>query len=343
MVERRCVLIKTVLLGFGYWGPNLARNFQKSPHFELIGIIEVDHVKQARIRMEYPNVLVFDSIEDFESAGLRIDAAIVATPSATHFQYAKYFLVRGCHVWVEKPFVLNSNEGELLTELANRKQLRIFVDHTFQYSPAVREIKNNLSTIGQITYINSTRSNFGIIQSDTSVIWDLAVHDFSIVQYLIEQSPQSVIAKSSSPFSGIQDSVCSVILDYGSFLASIHVNWLSPFKSRDFLIGGTNSSILFDDTETAEKVKIYSQSIAALPELGPADIRQFDYKYGSVTIPNVQNEESLETAVKSFASYILEKIEPPSSGRLALELIRILEACEESIKSGGSSIILETF
>ena len=331
-------MLSSVLIGYGYWGPNLARNFHSSTAFNLISIIEEDTSKHERILKVYPGVQLFDSIKKFQDADISVDAAIIATPSYTHAEYGRFFLQKGCHIWVEKPFVLNSKDGEELIAYARKSNLKIFVDHTFQYSPSVREIKLYLQEIGEITYINSTRSNFGIIQSDTSVIWDLAIHDFSIIQYLVGRSPASVIATASTPFSGIQDSVCTVILNYESFLASIHVNWLSPFKSRDFLIGGIDGSILFDDTETAEKVRIYSQSIAKLPKLGSAQIRQFDYKYGQVTIPNVANEESLKTAVDSFAKYILEDIEPPSSGPQALELIKLLEACEFSIQNHGQNV-----
>jgi predicted dehydrogenase len=228
-----------------------------------------------------------------------------------------------------------------LVALAKARNLKIFVDHTYLYTSAVAKIKSIFSEIGEITYINSTRSNFGIIQNDSSVIWDLAVHDLSIVSYLIAESPKNLVSIATTPFDGIQKSIATLIINYGTFSCTIHVNWLSPFKVREFILGGTLKSIHFDDTKTDDKVRVYSQSILDLPKYTKDDIRLFDYKYGEILIPEISNEEALGNAFKQFASYIDGGDEPPSSGEKSVNIIRILSAAEKSIENNGQLIEIE--
>ena len=333
--------IRVCLVGFGYWGPNLARNIMSSKNFELDYIVEPDSDKHEKIIKMYPNVKILSRIENIQDVCNLIDVGVIATPTSTHFQLVKAFLDIDCHVWVEKPFTKSVLESEELLEIAEKKDLKIFVDHTYLYTAAVGTLTSLMSEIGAITYISSTRSNFGIIQRDSSVIWDLAVHDLSIAQYLVGANPISVIANATTPFHGVQDSVATLIIEFESFNFTIHVNWLSPFKVRDFILGGTIKTLYFNDTKTDDKIKVYSQSIENLPKFGKTDIRLYDYKYGDIFIPDVANNEALANAFDQFAKYILDGVEPPSSGKKALAIVKILSAAEESIQSNGEQIKID--
>jgi predicted dehydrogenase len=333
--------IRVCLVGFGYWGPNLARNISSSKDFELNYIVESDLDKHEKIQKLYPKVKILSGIDKIQEVYDLIDVGVIATPTSTHFQLVKAFLNIDCHVWVEKPFTKDVLESEELLVIAEQKDLKIFVDHTYLYTTAVATMKSLMSEIGEITYISSTRSNFGIIQRDSSVIWDLAVHDLSIAQYLVSANPINVIAKATTPFRGIQDSVATLIIEFDSFNFIIHVNWLSPFKVRDFILGGTAKTLYFNDTKTDDKIRVYSQSIEDLPKFGKTDIRLYDYKYGDIFIPDVANDEALANAFGEFAKYILEGVEPPSSGKKALAIIKILAAAEESIQRNGEQVKID--
>jgi predicted dehydrogenase len=332
---------KVCLVGFGYWGPNLARNIVASHDFELSFVFEPDINNHSKITRLYPSVKILNSFSQLKDIAGQVDVGVIATPTSSHFELAKTFLNMDCHVWIEKPFTKSLMEAKELVALAKANNRKIFVDHTYLYTSSVAKIKSIFSEIGEITYINSTRSNFGIIQSDSSVIWDLAVHDLSIVSYLIEESPKNLVSIATTPFDGIQKSIATLIINYDTFSCTIHVNWLSPFKVREFILGGTLKSIHFDDTKTDDKVRVYSQSILDLPRYTKDDIRLFDYKYGEILIPEISNEEALRNAFRQFASYIDGGEEPPSSGEKALNIIRILSAAEKSIENNGELIEIE--
>jgi len=328
------------LVGFGYWGPNLARNVVASDSLNLSSILETDFSKHSKIKQLYPAVTILSSIEEAMSQSSEIDIAMIATPTSSHYKLAKIFLGLGCHIWIEKPFTSDLEEAEELINIANERKLKIFVDHTYLYNPAVLEIKNRMPDIGNISYVNSTRANFGIIQNDSSVIWDLAVHDLSIINYLVEELPKSVISVASTPFPGIQPSIATIVLNYSTFAATIHVNWLSPFKVRDFILGGTLKSIHYDDTKTEDKVKIYSQSIEDLPNFTKQDIRLYNYKYGDILIPDISNDEALGVAMKKFSNYIEGGLEPASSGNMSLFIVKILSAAQFSYMNEGKLVEL---
>ena len=312
-----------------------------SKDFVLNFILEPDSDKHEKIIKLYPDVKILARIEDIQNLSNLIEVGVIATPTSTHFQLVKAFLDIDCHVWVEKPFTNSVLESEELLEIAEQKDLKIFVDHTYLYTAAVGTMRALIPEIGVITYISSTRSNFGIIQRDSSVIWDLAVHDLSIAQYLVGANPISVIAKATTPFRGIQDCVATLIIEFESFIFTIHVNWLSPFKIRDFILGGTTKTLYFNDTKTDDKIRVYSQSIEDLPKFGKTDIRLYDYKYGDIFIPDVANDEALANAFDQFAKYIFDGVEPPSSGKKALAIVKILTAAEESIQNNGVQIKID--
>ena len=335
--------LRVCLVGFGYWGPNLARNIVSSDFFELAFVFEPDSNKHKKIAKLYPSARILHSKEELISIESSIDVGVIATPTASHFELAKFFLEMNCHVWIEKPFTRNFLEAKELLNLADKRNLKIFVDHTYWYNPTISEIKSIRSQIGDITYINSTRSNFGIIQNDSSVIWDLAVHDLSIINYIVDTKPISLICVASSPFPEIQRSIATLILNYETFACTVHVNWLSPFKVRDFILGGTAKSIYFDDTKTDDKLRVYLQSIENLPKYSENDIRQFEYKYGDILVPDISNQEALAEAFKQFALYINDDLEPASSGTKAAEIIRILSAADASINQNGALVHLNDF
>jgi predicted dehydrogenase len=343
--QRRVPMLKVqrvCLVGFGYWGPNLARNIASSDDFELSFVFEPDIKNHSKIAQLYPSAKIISLNNELRDIAGLVDVGVIATPTSSHFELAKTFLNMDCHVWVEKPFTKSLEEATELVNLARDRDLKIFVDHTYLYTSAVEKIKSLISEIGEITYINSIRSNFGIIQNDSSVIWDLAVHDLSIISYLVEDIPRNLVAVANSPFVGIQKSTATLILDFETFSCTIHVNWLSPFKVREFTMGGTLKSIHFDDTKTDDKLRLYSQKIIDLPSYTNNDIRLYDYKFGEILIPEISNEEALGNAFVHFANYINGGNEPPSSGEKAIRIIQILAAAEESIENHGKQIQIQS-
>ena len=302
------LLIKVGVIGFGYWGPNIARNFKENPDLKLVGIAELSEGRRAFAKLTYPNVPVYEDADTLIREK-EIDAIAIVTPVSTHFALAKAVLNAGKHVLIEKPMTSSVADAEELINLAAQKNLTLMVDHTFVYSPAVQKIKETLEEdgLGELYYFDSVRINLGLFQQDVNVVWDLAPHDISIMQYLLDSKKvKSVCAHgiSHTP-SGIENIAYVTINFDNDLLAHFHVNWLAPMKIRRILIGGKDKMLVFDDVQPSEKIKIYDKGITVTNGSKESLYKTLiQYRIGDVHIPNIPNTEALRIETRHFAECI---------------------------------------
>ena len=335
-------MIKVGIIGFGYWGPNIARNFQENSGLELVGIAELDENRRAIAKQKYPNVHIYaDATSLFKERS--IDAVAIITPVSTHFELAKNALISGMHVLLEKPMTSSVAEAEELINLAVQKNLTLMVDHTFVYTPAVRKIKEVLDKkgLGELYYFDSVRINFGLFQQDVNVVWDLAPHDISIMQYLLNsQKVKSVSAQGVSHTPSQLENIAYVTVNFeNDFLAHFHVNWLAPMKIRRILIGGNEKMLIFDDGQPSEKIKIYDKGITVSKNNRETLYKTLiQYRIGDVHIPNISNTEALKIETNHFVECINTGKRSDSDGESGLYVVKILELASRSLKSGGKVI-----
>ncbi len=335
--------IKVGVIGCGYWGPNLIRNFNDNYHTDVIYACDLDVGRIERIKLRYPSITVTTNYKElFRDKNLQVVA--IATPVRTHHKLIKEALHAGKHVLVEKPLTSKTREAKELVELAYKKNLILFVDHTFIYTGAVRKIKEFMSSggIGDIYYFDSVRVNLGLFQSDINVIWDLAPHDVSIMDYLITEKPKSVVATGASHTqSGIEDIAYVSVNFKSNLIAHFHLNWMSPVKIRRVILGGNKKMIVFDDLDPADKVKIYDKGIT-FAKTNKKVVYQniIQYRVGDMYAPNIDNREALKVMVDHLADCLLNKKIPITDGESGLRVVRILEASEKSMKKGGVKIVL---
>lgn len=327
--------MKVVVLGLGYWGPNLVRNFMGNK--DISGVIGCDK-NPARLKLiadRFPGAAVSDN---FEKALKDPDVKIVAiaTPVDTHFKFAKLALEADKNIWVEKPFTATSEEAKELIAIAEKKNLKIFVDHTFIYTGAVRKIKEliDANKLGDIIYFDSVRVNLGLFQHDVNVIWDLAPHDLSIMDYLIDKKVKAVTANGIANYYQHENIAHISVYFENNCFAHFHVNWTSPVKIRRMIIGGKQKMLVFDDMENSEKVKVYDSGIEInnVEKIYDALVQ---YRIGDMHSPIVNQTEALALGVKEFISAIKEDRKPLTSGEEGLKVVKILEAAEKSIKANG--------
>ena len=294
--------VTAAIIGFGYWGPNLYRNISQSEHFELTAIIDSDERKLRKLKNSKPDLLL--STQLTEKIIEDTEAFFIATPAVTHFNLANQLVKMKKHVWIEKPVSSSINEIQNLVESAKFSEVVVVADHTYAFSPAVLHIKEIISKglIGDVLYVHSVRSNLGIFQPDVSVIWDLAIHDLSILSLIIPSSEWvSVSCTAGNPLQGPTDSIADITLKTSkNQYFSIHVNWLSPIKIRQMVIGGSNASVIFDDLQMFEKVKITTQSFEVSTE-NDRKIAAVSYSLGDSTIPRLLSAEPLSTGIDHFA------------------------------------------
>jgi predicted dehydrogenase len=333
--------MKIGVVGYGYWGPNLVRNFHELEGVNVKWVADMRPERRALAQRRYPGLQATESADDI-FADPEVDAVVVATPVRSHYALAKAALERGKHVLLEKPMTPTAAEGEELIELADRSGLVLMVDHTFIYTGAVRKMKELIDSgdLGELLYVDSVRVNLGLFQSDVDVIWDLAPHDLSILMHLVAEKPThvSVVAGSHTP-SRLAD-VAYVALHYGSdFLANLHVSWLSPVKIRQMLLGGSRRMLVYNDTEPSEKIAVYDRGVVVKSQ---EDIYQtlVDYRMGDMSAPKLDNREALSLECAHFVDCIKSKKVPLTSGEAGLQVVRALEAASESLKRGGARILL---
>jgi predicted dehydrogenase len=337
-------MIRVAVVGAGYWGPNLIRNFAACPDTELAAVCDRDEARLAKVLRNYPGVA---GIHDFDQLMARtdIDAVAIATPVNTHAPFGVAALEAGKHVLVEKPLAGSVAEAEQMVAAARDADRVLMVDHTFIYSGPVQKIKQIVESgeIGELYFVDSVRINLGIFRHDVNVVWDLAPHDLSIMDYLIGQLPRSISAFGTchaKEMKEIED-VAYLNLDFSdSLLASFHVNWLSPVKVRHFIIGGSEKSIVYDDLEPTERVKVYDRGITISDDVDAKRGVMVGYRTGDIWSPHIPQVEPLTEMVRHFAECVRENKQPLTGGEAGLRVVKILEAAQRSIKAQGGRITL---
>jgi predicted dehydrogenase len=328
------------VIGCGYWGPNLLRNFAENEAAELRWICDADESRLAAMARRYPAA---QTTTDYQKllTDPKLDALAVVTPVATHFQIGKAALAAGKHLLVEKPLTATEQEAEELNDLAERNRLTLMVDHTFVYTGAVRKMKEIVANgeLGDLLYFDSVRINLGLFQKDINVLWDLAPHDLSIMDYLIDRQPDAISAIGSCHIEPGIENIAYLMMHFDNdFIAHFHFNWLAPVKIRRTLIAGSRKMILYDDIEPTEKVRIYDKGITT-NRVGAdreADYQTLvSYRTGDVWAPKLDSTEALRHVVGEFLSSIRERRPPLTDGQAGLRVVRLLEAAQQSIKNGG--------
>lgn len=332
---------KLALVGYGYWGPNLLRNFFETPDCEVLYCCDKDLAKLKMVRRRFPSVIITTSFDEIIRDS-ELDAVVIATPTMLHYELAKKAIESGKDVLVEKPMTINTKEANDLVALAKKFKKILMVDHTFLYNEAVIRIKEILEKkeLGDILYIDSIRANLGLFQKDTNAIFDLASHDLSIIQYLFGKKPISVQAFGKSHYNK-QEDICYVIVEYkdGTF-THLSLSWLSPLKVRTMTIIGTRKMLVYDDMNFSQKIQVYEKSV----DIGPNLFRKLEaafitYRSGSVWSPNISEKEALGNMAKDFIESITKRREPISNGKLGVLVMELLEKATQSLKIGKKIIL----
>jgi predicted dehydrogenase len=334
-------MIKVGIIGYGYWGPNLVRNFFAVSNCAISSVADSRSERRDLLHKNYPSVKgIIDANEIISDPA--IDAVIIATPVFTHYALAKKALENGKHVLIEKPMTSSVAEAEELIALAERKGLTLMVDHTFLYTGAVQKMKELIDSgvIGTPIYFDSSRINLGLFQPDINVLWDLAPHDISILTYLVKEAPYSINATGISHTHNNIENVAYMTVNYSSnFIAHFNCSWTSPVKIRQTLIGGDKKMIVYNDLDPYEKIRIYDTGYKHQTDEDKTRI-MVDYRTGDIFIPKISDREALYGVAKDFIESINNKSIPLANGKLGLEVVKILEASQKSIKSKGKEIIL---
>jgi len=336
--SRRSDVVRVGVIGYGYWGPNIVRNVSSLESCRLVAICDQDPAALKRAGRLYPGVrMTGDASEVIKSP--EIDVIAVVTPVWTHFELAKTALENGKHVFVEKPFTSTSQQAEELIELAAKKNLQIMVDHTFLFSGAVRKIRELVDnkTLGSLYYFDSTRVNLGLFQHDVSVVWDLAPHDLSIMDFILREKPEAVVATGAKHVNDLADMAFITVYFPGNLIAHVNVNWLSPVKVRMTLIGGKDKMLVWNDIEPDEKIKVYDKGVDVASGQGVYDLL-VSYRSGDVWAPKVEQTEALKLELGYFVECILKSETPFNDGAAGLRVVRLLEAAETSLNQRGKAI-----
>lgn len=335
--------LRVGVIGCGYWGPKIVRNFAELPQVHLVAVADLSEDRLREIAVSYPELALF---ADYR-AMLRpadIDAVAIATPVSTHFRIAADCLQHGKHVLVEKPLVASSAEAEDLVEMAERQGLVLMVGHTFEHNPAVEVLRDLVASeeLGDVYYVNATRVNLGIFQKDINVMWDLAPHDLSILLYVLGVTPDAVSAKGSAFVQpGIQDVAYLTLRFPRSIMAHVHVSWLDPCKVRTITIVGSRKMVVYDDVEPLEKVRVYDKGVVIPSSSGSFGDFQLSYRYGDISIPYIPLTEPLKAECAHFVDCILNGRCPKSSGLVGLKVVKILETAQKSLSNGGMEVRID--
>jgi predicted dehydrogenase len=329
--------MKIGIIGYGYWGPNIVRNFHSANGASVGMVCDMNQQALKKLKKIFPDIQVTTSPDELIKSP-DIDAVAVITPVFTHYELAKKALQQGKHVFVEKPFTSNSKEAEDLIELAEKKKLKIMVDHTFLYTGSVRRIKQLIddSVMGDLFYFDSMRVNLGLFQHDVNVIWDLAPHDLAIMVYLMGEVPTGVVATGASHFRDGQEDVAYLTFYFRkNMIAHINVNWLSPVKVRTTLIGGQKKMLVWNALEPDEKIKIYDKGVQVKTKEGKYNLL-VDYRSGDIWVPKIEQTEALRAMAEKFVKYISEDgVKVVNDGQAGLQVVKMLQASSKSLKSKG--------
>jgi predicted dehydrogenase len=334
-------MIRIGVIGYGYWGPNIVRNFHTQEGAEVTKVCDKSPKCADRLRKAYPSI-PFSSDEREILEASDIDLVAVVTPVWTHYELAKRALEHGKHIFVEKPFTCSVKQGEELIALADKRKLKIMVDHTFLFTGAVKKIKELVEKkeLGDLYYYDSLRVNLGLFQHDVNVIWDLAPHDLSIMDHVIATKPEAVVATGEKHLNGVEDVAFITVYFPKRVIAHVNVNWLSPVKVRTTLIGGEKKMLVWNDLEADEKIKIYDKGVSMSAH--PSNLHQLlvSYRSGDMHSPQVEQIEALRAETAYFLQCIEKNKTPFNDGVAGLRIVRILEAADKSIRSRGQAVSL---
>ncbi len=338
-------MLRVSVIGFGYWGPNLVRNFSKCGGCRLVAVADLDASRREKVRHLYPTIDVLETADELLERD-DIDAVAIATPISTHYRLAEQALASGKHVLVEKPMTASSQEARHLIRLAEEKERVLMVDHTFIYTGAIRKLRQIIQSkqLGEIYYYDSVRINLGLFQQDLNVLWDLAPHDFSIMDYLIDKEPVSVSAVGASPFRKDGYSLQSIAYVTVGFedetLAHFHVNWMSPVKLRRTLIGGSRKMAIYDPLEPDQQVKVVDKGVEVIED--EARYRTLiQYRTGDLLAPKIDQTEALQNVCRHFLSCIESGESPLTDGYSGLRVVQLLEAAQKSIERQQGRLAVE--
>jgi predicted dehydrogenase len=329
------------VVGCGYWGPNLIRNFNSLPNCELKAVCDMSKDRLAHMKRLYPATRTETDFDKLLTAD--IDAVAVATPVSLHFPLAKKSLLAGKHTFIEKPMAATAKECEELVGIAEKGNLTLMIGHTFLYTSPVRKIKQLVQSgdIGEIRYISARRLNLGLFQKDINVVWDLAPHDLSIISYIMGSDPCAVNCQGNAHVTPRVEDVANMSLFFaGNQFAMIHSSWLDPRKVRDMTIVGTKRMIFYDDLEPLHKIRVYDVRVETPPHYDTFAEFQYSYHYGDLYAPYIKQEEPLQVECRHFLDCIRTGETPMTSGRAGWKLVRILEGADQSIKNGGTRVEL---
>jgi predicted dehydrogenase len=333
-------MVKFGVIGYGYWGPNVVRNLDQLDKAEILAVCDKSPTSRKRVQKAYPGLRVTSDAAELMSSK-DLDAIAVITPVWTHYELAKAALDHGKHVFVEKPFTSNAAQAEELINLAAKKNLKIMVDHTFLFTGAVKKIRQLLKegTLGNLYYYDSTRVNLGLFQHDVNVIWDLAPHDLSIIDHLIAESPEALVATGQTHLNGFEDVAFITLYFPNKIIAHINVNWLSPVKVRTTLIGGEKKMLVWNDLEADEKIKIYDKGIDIKGQQGLYNLL-VNYRSGDMWAPQVEQVEALSQELAYFVDCIVHNKVPFNDGAAGLRVVKMLEAADQSLRKRGALVYL---
>ena len=332
-------MIQVGIIGYGYWGPNLARNFSNQKDCRVIAVADTRPNRLEQLRHSHPSINAVQDADEIINDP-QIDAIIIATPVNTHFSLAQKALLKGKHVLLEKPMASSVKECETLIELSLQKNLVLMVDHTFLYTGAVEKIKAIIDggILGNIKYLDSTRINLGLFQHDINVLWDLAPHDLSILRYLYDAKPYSINATGISHTENGLENIAFMTINYTSdFIAHLNCSWTSPVKVRMMMIGGDKKMIIYNDVEPTEKIKVYDTAYQLKTDDEKNQIL-VDYRVGDIFVPKVSSKEALASVASDFIDSINENKLPRSSYIIGMDIVKMLEASEVSIKNNGKEV-----
>ncbi len=333
-------MLKMGVIGYGYWGPNIVRNFNAANGSQVTVVCDMNaQTLKNKVKKAYPGIKTTTEIDEIIKDP-EVDAVAIVTPVFTHFEIAKKALEAGKSIFVEKPFTYTVAEAEQLVNLAEKKNLKIMVDHTFLYTGAVRKIRQFIDdgTLGDLYYFDSMRVNLGLFQHDVNVVWDLAPHDIAIMDYVIGEQPQAVVATGSGHFGRDLEDIAYLTFYYPkNIIAHINVNWLSPVKVRTTLIGGEKKMLVWNDLEPDEKIKVYDKGVQVKTKEGKYNLL-VNYRSGDMWAPKVEATEALKLMAEKFVDYVENGGECINSGVQGLANVRMLEAASKSLANKGKVI-----
>ena len=333
--------MKVGVVGYGYWGPNIVRNFHTANGSQVAMVCDMNQQALKKIKKIYPDIKL-TTVSDELITSPEVDAVAVITPVFTHYELAKKALQEGKHVFIEKPFTSNSKEAEELIELAEKKGLKIMVDHTFLYTGSVKKIKQLVddNVLGDIYYFDSIRINLGLFQHDINVLWDLAPHDLSIMMYIIGESPTAVVATGAGHFRDGQENVAYLTFYFkNNTIGHVNVNWLSPVKIRTTLIGGQKKMLVWNDLEPDEKIRIYDKGVQVRTKEGKYSML-VDYRSGDIWVPKIEQTEALRAMAEKFVNYISNGDKVVNDGLAGLQVVKLLQAADKSLKNRGQIVYI---